>query len=143
LAQPKWTRRSVRSGLEVRVRKDLDARGIEYGYETVTLAYVKLSCPHCKEAADMGQYTPDFIIPRKKGKRLIIESKGYFDASDRSKMVKVKAANPDEDIRLLFQRDQKITKTSKTTYTSWAAKKGFICAIGDKVPEAWLKGEKE
>ena len=66
-------------------------------------------------------YLPDFIKDDH-----IIETKGIFDATDRRKMLAVKAANPKYRITLWFQdADLRISKKSKTTYREWAIKHGF------------------
>lgn len=68
-------------------------------------------------------YTPDFVDEETK---TIIESKGYFDAKARSKMIAVKKQNPGWKIVLVFQNpNNKISKKSKTTYAEWAKKNGF------------------
>ena len=123
-----------RSGLEGRVREDLDERGVKYEYETLKLPYVKQICPKCKEEIKMGTYIPDFILGN-----LIVEVKGRFTAEDRKKHVAVRKLNPERDIRILFQRDQKISKNSKTRYSDWCEAQGIIYAIGEAVPEEWLQ----
>lgn len=128
-----------RSGFEQRIKKDLEERNIIYEYEQHTLKYTKLRCPHCKEIVDTGVYTPDFVIQRLTGIRLVVEGKGYLDAPNRTLMQRVKRDNPHEDIRFLFQRDQPIRKGSKTFYSTWAVKNGFPFAIGTSIPEGWLK----
>lgn len=128
-----------RSGFEQKIKKDLEGRGIKYEYETVKLRYTKLHCPHCTKVVDTGTYTPDFIIQRDTGVRLVVEGKGYLDAANRTLMQRVKRDNPSEDIRFLFQRDQPIRKGSKTSYSDWSIKNGFPFAIGTSVPEEWLK----
>ena len=128
-----------RSGLEQKIKEDLEKRGIKYEYESIKLTYTKRICQHCGGVVDTGVYTPDFIIARSSGIRLILEGKGYFDSADRSKMQRVKHDNPTEDIRLVFQRDQPIRKGSKTLYSQWAIKNGFKYCIGHSIPEEWLK----
>ena len=129
----------TRSGLEEKIKKDLDEKGIDYGYETIKLKYIKERCSKCGEVVRVGTYTPDFIIQRTSGIRLVVESKGRFTGSDRTKMQRVKRDNPTEDIRLVFQRDQVIRKGSTTKYGDWAAKNGFQYAIGEAIPKGWLK----
>jgi len=133
-----WTRKDVRSGLEERVRHDLDRRGIPYGYETIKLKYVKKTCPGCGEVVDSGTYTPDFIFERAPRVRLVVEAKGRFTSSDRTKMLAVRMSNPGEDIRFLFQRDQCLRKGSTTRYSGWAVKHGFPYHIGEVIPDEWL-----
>lgn len=129
-----WRKAGLRSGFEDKIKKDLESRGIAFEYETLKLKYIKKRCPHCDEVVDSGVYTPDFIIGT-----LIIEGKGNLDSETRTKMKQVKACNPDSDIRFLFQRNNKITKASKTTYLDWAEKYGFPAVVGNEVPEGWLK----
>ena len=129
----------LRSGLEDKVKADLEKKGITFGYETIKLNYTKDCCPACGIVTRRGTYTPDFIIERSNGIRLVVESKGYFPSTERTKMQNVKRDNPTLDIRILFQRDNPIRKGSKTLYTGWAGKNGFISAVGERIPEEWLK----
>lgn len=133
-----WKRADVRSGLEERVRKDLDERKIEYEYETVKLPYIKQTCPHCGEIIKKGTYIPDFVIGD-----LICEVKGRFTSQDRAKHIGVKKMNPEKDIRILFQRDQKISKNSKTYYSDWCDKYEIPYAFGEAVPQSWLDNRLE
>jgi hypothetical protein len=139
--KPRFNKRILRSGLEDKVAADLKERGIAYVYEGIKLKYVKECCPHCGESVSVCTYTPDFIIERHDRIRLIVESKGYFPSSDRTKMQRVKRDNPQEDIRILFQRDQPIRKGSKTTYRTWSLNNGFDCAFGSSIPNEWILGE--
>lgn len=117
-----------RSGLERRVAAQLAAAGVPYEYEKHKLAYTV--------PARDAKYTPDFILNGK----LIIESKGLFVAQDRQKMVLVKEAHPELDIRLVFQRAASpLYKGSKTTYAAWADAHGFLWADHGRIPETWLK----
>jgi len=145
-----------RSGLEDKIAAWLDLRNIKYGFESIKLAYIGLSCPHCNETITNNIYTPDFIFERKKG-RLIIESKGRFTVEDRKKMIKVKEQNPKEDIRFVFQYDSYLTKVGKTKegkrkpkeetakkpkYSDWCKKNGFqyhIFSLETPIPLSWLK----
>lgn len=129
-----------RSSFEMKIKDDLTERGIPFEYETVKLSYTKITCPHCEGVADKGVYTPDFIIPKTKQSRLIVEGKGYFDAPNRTLMLRVKRDNPLEDIRFLFYRNSLIGKKSKTTYGMWCDKHGFPWAVGTSVPESWIIG---
>ncbi len=119
------------SGFEYEINKILRASlktlGIKIEYETEML-----TCIIIKE------YKPDFIITLASGKKIYIETKGYFPYEDQVKMLGVKRANPRKDIRLVFQKDNKIRKGSKMTYTDWARNNGFKYAVGS-VPEGWLK----
>ena len=129
----------MRSGLEEKIKLDLEKKGIKYEYETLKFTYTKDICKNCGAIVKSGIYTPDFIIPRTSGIPLICEIKGYFDSQSRTKMQRVKRDNPDQDIRFVFQRDNFIRKGSKTKYSCWCLKNGFPYAIGETVPKEWLK----
>lgn len=96
-----------------------------YGYESIKLEYTKAH-----------KYVPDFILFEP---CIVVEAKGLFDLEDRSKMVAVKKAYPDLDIRFIFQNaNTKLHKGSKVTYGMWAEKHGFKYASGS-IPTAWLE----
>ena len=115
---------AYRSGLEDRLGKFLDLNGVAYLYETEKFSYVTES-----------KYTPDFFLPN----GVIIEAKGFFKPSDRRKMLAVKAQHPELDIRFVFQRNNTLTKQSKTTYGAWAEKHGFKWCIFPEIPPDWLQ----
>jgi hypothetical protein len=55
-------------------------------------------------------------------------------------MKAVKEANPDLDIRIIFQSPHnKINKRSKTTYSMWAEKNGFPWCAYYAIPVDWLR----
>ena len=116
----------VRSRLEQRVADDLTARGIKYLYEKEKLKYTVPASEHV--------YTPDLTF---KSRKWICEIKGVLDFETQKKMLHVRASNPDRDIRFLFQRDNVIRRGSKTRYSDWCNKHGFLYAIG-KIPQEWL-----
>ena len=117
----------VRSGLEQKVCEDLKQRGVGYEYEQLKLAYIRPESAHT--------YTPDIVLAN----GIILELKGRLTAEDRKKMVLVKKAHADLDIRFLFSNSKtKLSKVSKTTYADWCLKNGFPYC--DKVvPEEWTK----
>ena len=120
-----------RSGLEREVADSLESRGIPYNYEQVTLRYTK--------PARESKYTPDFVLGKKSGGHLIVETKGRFLTEDRQKHLLVKAQRPDLDIRFVFSNpNTKISKTSKTTYSMWCEKHGFLYAKA-RIPDEWLE----
>jgi hypothetical protein len=113
-----------KSDLELMIALDAQKRGIKLEYEPIRLPYV---IEH--------NYTPDWRIP---GTNIIIEAKGYFTTEERAKMLAVKEAHPDLDIRLIFQDGGKrLSKTSNTTYGMWATKHGFTWAQGP-IPFQWV-----
>ena len=132
-----------RSLYEYRIAQDLDKRGVEYTYEEFELTYLSTPrgrggfCSICG-ATDLSvwrTYTPDFRIIQTS---VFIEAKGKFTAQDRRKHLQVRDSHPDEDIRFLFQRDNKISRRSETRYSDWCDKNGFEYSIGTTVPEEWV-----
>lgn len=82
-------------------------------------------------------YIPDFPLRKKDGTLMFIEYKGYLRPSDRAKMIAVKKCNPNLDIRIVFARDNYLTKRKKSRYSDWARSNGFPCSIGT-VPKEWV-----
>ena len=113
-----------RSGLEDRFSKYLDKQGIAYLFEAEKFAYVTES-----------KYTPDFFLQN----GVIIECKGFFKPSDRRKHLALKTQHPELDIRFVFQRNNTLSKNSKTTYGDWADKHGFQWCIYPDIPSSWLQ----
>jgi hypothetical protein len=70
-------------------------------------------------------YKPDWTL----GEDLYVEAKGRFDYEERRKLLAVKESNPFANILVVFMRDQKISKNSKTTYTAWCEKHGINCCV--------------
>ncbi len=121
-----------RSGLEEDVANSLKDWGVSFEYETLVLEWTSPPKVH--------KYTPDFIITTASGKEIIIETKGRWMVADRMKMKCVVAQHPDRDIRMVFQNpNQRITKTSKTTYAAWCEKHLGIQWAARDVPLAWLE----
>lgn len=115
-----------RSGLEERVSSELTAAGVSFKYEEDVIRYVK--------PARAARYTPDFRIL---SNGIIIETKGRFITADRQKHLLIKEQHPDIDIRFVFSNpEQRISKTSRTTYADWCRKHGFKFAKGS-VPWEW------
>lgn len=114
-----------RSGLEQDNASYLDKLGITYEYEKERITYI----------GKPKTYTPDFKLSN----GIYIETKGRFDAKDRTKHKQVKDQHPDKDIRFVFSNsNNKIRKGSKTTYADWCEQYGFKYA--DKIiPIKWTK----
>ena len=134
----------MRSKYETRVGQYLKDRNIQYAYECTSYEYdepLRKNRARCAECGSThllrtGWYTPDFFLGG--GGNIIIETKGRFTAADRRKMVAVKRDHPDLDIRLLFMRNNKLTKRSHTTYTEWCDQHDYISAVG-MPPDTWLE----
>jgi len=121
---------NYRSGFEKTVITRLKLTGIPYEYETLKLSWI--------EPAKHRTYTPDIILEN----GIIVEVKGYWDYSDRMKMLEVIKQHPDKDIRMLFQRARnKIRKGSKTSYADWCDKHNIKWAQGE-IPMSWIKEKK-
>tara|TARA_R100000781_G_scaffold19_2_gene33 strand:+ start:56 stop:427 length:372 start_codon:yes stop_codon:yes gene_type:complete len=113
-----------RSGLEEQVAKLLEGLGVSYEYESTKVPY---TIQH--------NYTPDFMLPN----HVYLETKGYWDAADRRKVLAVKRDNPDIDLRMVFQAPfNKITKKSKTTYAMWCDRHEIPWASYHNIPIDWL-----
>src|SRR6056297_1186393 len=117
-------RSDFRSGLEYRVACQLENLGVAYEYEQLKVKYQRRE----------STYTPDFELPN----GIIIEAKGRFTSSDRSKHLRIKEQHPKLDIRFVFSNsNNKLNKNSSTTYAGWCEKHGFKWS--DKViPVEWL-----
>lgn len=116
----------LKSGLEIRINKELKKRKVKFDYEKYSLPYVV-----------QKNYWPDFIVYRNEGPSIILEVKGYFPQEDQRKMRSVKEASPDLDIRMVFDKDNKIPRT-KMRYSDWCIKYNFPYCVGS-IPEDWFK----
>lgn len=117
-----------RSGFEKKVAAYLKESKVKFEYETVKIKYTVPTSQHI--------YTPDFILPN----GIHVEVKGNFNREARTKMALVIEQNPDKDIRLLFMRDNYISKQSKTRYSDWCEKRNIKYAVSSMghVPEEWM-----
>ena len=113
-----------RSGLEDRIKAQLDSESVPFEYESFKIPYTK---PESK-------YTPDFVLPN----GIIIETKGLFTAEDRTKHLLVRAWHPDLDIRFVFSNSRsRLSKVSATTYEQWCMKHGFK-QHNKTIPLEWI-----
>lgn len=116
-------RSKYRSRFEERLALSLEKANVDFSYETLRLPYTVQKV-----------YTPDFVLPN----GIIVEAKGFWESSDRTKHLAVRDAHPDLDIRFCFlNSNNKLSKRSKTTYADWCDKKGFLWC--EKIiPISWL-----
>ena len=113
-----------RSGLEEQVAKLLEGLGVTYEYESTRVPY---TIQH--------HYSPDLVLPN----HVLLETKGYWDAKDRRKILAVKKDNPYLDLRMVFQSPyNKINKNSKTTYAKWCEKHDIPWTSYHNIPLEWL-----
>ncbi len=130
-----------KSKFEERIAGELKKRRVEFDYEKVHLEYSKPvyngMCQDCKGEHVISQrfYTPDFYLPKQK---IFIETKGKFTPENRTKMIHVKECHPELEIKMLFMRDNWITKAKKKRYSDWCEYYGFDYAVGE-IPKEWLK----
>ena len=116
-----------RSKFEVKVAADLGKRKVDFQYEKVSFDYVP----------KIRNYTPDFYLPESK---IYIETKGRLTTNDRVKHLLIQEQYPDLDIRFVFvNANNKISRTSKTTYANWCDRHKFLWAES-LVPMEWLNG---
>lgn len=120
-----------RSGLEDSINESLKKSKKTYGYESAKITYTQPETKHT--------YTPDFILVKKDGDRMYIESKGRWVKADRLKFDLIFKQYPGIDIRFVFQNpNAKLYKGSKTTYAEYCDKKGWLWAKKE-IPDEWLK----
>lgn len=119
-----------RSGFEQDIAEQLKRAGVEFEYEPGKLVFT--------QPAKQRSYTPDFVLTKKNGDPMVLESKGRWLTADRQKHLMVRDCHPDLDIRFVFTNAKaRISKASKTTYAMWCDKQGFKWAH-KVVPEEWL-----
>lgn len=101
---------------------------------------LRLNVEYESEALDYvikQTYTPDFVITLKDGRKIYLEAKGYWDGADRRKLKLVKSQHPDLDIRMVFQRDNKIHKNSNTRYSDYCIRHSIPFTVGE-IPKEWF-----
>jgi hypothetical protein len=135
----------MRSQLEQDVALRLDELGVIWEYETWELAYLKpirnAVCLEC-EASDVysiRNYTPDFYLPEY---GCLLEVKGKFGQVDRMKMRLVKQQHEDEDIRMVFSRNNLIGRKAQTStrYIDYAQQYGMPACVLENLTLEWLNG---
>lgn len=103
-----------------------DKLGVKYEYETLRVTYFP------KKARF---YKPDLILPN----GIILELKGEFQTSDRTKHLAVREDNPDLDIRFVFSNpNNRLNKQSKTTYAMWCETHAFKFCAASSFTRSWL-----
>jgi hypothetical protein len=109
-----------RSGLEVKFQAACEAKGWNLPYEIDKIKYTIPASNHT--------YTPDFTVTE----NIYIETKGLWTGADRKKAVLISQQHPYIKILYVLQRNQGLSKKSKTTYLDWAAKNKLdACVFSD------------
>lgn len=135
----KLTRDDFRSGFEFSIYNQLLDANVEHKYEIASYNYFlkipNACCDDCgsKEVYTEKSYTPDFFLEN----GIIIEAKGKFTVANRKKHIAIKELHPDVDIRIVFMRDNWITKNHTIKYSGWCEQHDVEYAIG-RIPESWL-----
>lgn len=130
---------TFRSKFEHRLAMSLDERGVDYNYESEEWEYfTKVRnglCDDCSGTHVLQRrwYTPDFFLPN----GIIIEAKGQLTAGNRTTLKAIREAHPSADLRLVFMANNRISKSSGSTYIDWAEQFGFKYALGG-IPDDWL-----
>jgi predicted nuclease of restriction endonuclease-like RecB superfamily len=106
-----------KSGLENKFQEACKLKGWDLPYEANKIKYVIPASNHT--------YTPDFTVTS----NVYIETKGLWAGSDRKKALFIKEQHPGITILYVFQRNQKLSKKSTTTYLDWAYKNGLDACI--------------
>jgi|DEB19_MinimDraft_3_1074340.scaffolds.fasta_scaffold00530_19 hypothetical protein len=120
-----------RSGLEELFAERLTNAGFKYTFEELTLQFT--------QPAKKRKYTPDFVLDKKDGTKMIIETKGRWVAEDRNKIKLVLSQHPDLDLRIVFSNaNARISKKSDTTYADWCDKNNIPWAH-KVLPEEWAR----
>jgi len=128
---------TMRSRLEEKVAAQLP----KYEYERQSYEWhdknVRAQCKNCgsKAVYQVRSYTPDFFIPN----GIIIEVKGRLTTHDRKVLLGTRENNPELDLRIIFDKNNRLYKGAKTRYSDWAERYGFIYSLKGKVPEEWIK----
>lgn len=134
---------------EAQLAEQLKAAKVKFQYEPYPMPYeLPVRGGQCVFCRDSGQphkvvqwhnYIPDWVS---EDNAIVVESKGKFTGAMRTKMLAVIENHPSVDIRMLFMRDNTLSKKSETRYSDWCEKNGIEFAIG-LFPKAWLKDFKD
>lgn len=128
-----------RSGLEETVAQTLKEKGVIFQYEPIKLTFhrtvTKGLCPKCgsTKVVRRATYTPDFVLDNGR----IIEVKGRLTSTERTKLLAVRASNPERSLVLYFGSDNKLKKNGTKRYSDWCADHGFDFSVGT-IPRRWL-----
>lgn len=134
-----------RSGLEVSAAKQLQKDAVEFEYESNDCKFIyykkvvngrlvtipefdEVKAPKGWKIKQKCTYTCDFLITKKNGEKLFIETKGRFKPSDRAKHLLLQEQHPDADIRIVFSSNGVVKKNKNGVHyrnADWAEDNGF------------------
>ena len=124
---------ALKGSLEPKVLAVLKERAeptYEVSYETTVLPYTVAA-----------NYISDFTCVRVGSEERVVylESKGYFSYKDRVKMQNVCEQYPDLDIRMVFQKNNKLSRKAKMTYGEWCDKRDIPWILYEDITLEWLE----
>lgn len=99
----------------------------EWEYESETFTYQHLP----------QKYTPDFKVVRNSGDHFFIEAKGKLVAQVKKTLVSAVRDNPEMDLHIIFDNNNKVTSRYKTRKLDWAEKNNFPASVKE-IKEEWL-----
>lgn len=108
------------------LKKLASKHNFKIGYETEAVKYVLVK-----------KYFPDFVLTFEDGRKIFIEAKGYFRGEDRTKLLSVMETNPGIPLHIVFAKNNKINKKSKSRYADWAERYNIPHAL-NRIPQEWL-----
>lgn len=123
--------------------KRLVEEGINFEYESTQIDFYEETnqgvCADCgsKNVIKNRKYTPDFHLT---DTNIFVETKGKFDASSRTKMRNV-INQSEHDVRMVFMRNNYLTRKHKMTYGRWCDLNDIKWAVGD-IPLEWARWTK-
>jgi hypothetical protein len=129
-----------RSEYERRQARRLVENNVPFLYEHEQLSFMgevrNASCTSCgsDSVVQLRSYTPDFYLINT---GIFVETKGKFDAPNRTKMKQV-CQQSEQDIRMVFMRDNFLTKKKKMSYGRWCDINNIQWAVGD-IPLEWTR----
>jgi hypothetical protein len=137
--------KNYRSKFEHEFASYLSNLGVPFNYELYQLEYwytkkgVTLGCMTCgsNDIQQKGWYKPDFWLPEQ---GIFVETKGRFTHKDRNKMVEIKKAHPETEVKLLFMDNRVFDKRSGFRHLDWCEKNNYDGKVWNPkegVPE-WL-----
>ena len=135
MAEDVWI---MRSGYEQTQAERLIKAKVVFYYEKIQMGYDACvrngKCNDCNGTSIVSSrlYTPDFYFP---DTDIFVETKGKFDGPNRTKMKQV-CQQSTEDIRMVFMRDNWLTRKKKMNYSRWCIINEIQYAIGD-IPLEW------
>lgn len=142
---------ALRSGYEFKIVQNLKKDGIEFKYEPTTFGLmipeVGRLCSKCSsnDVWKKTKYTPDFrLYDEADGQESYVEAKGRLTAKERKIILAFRdqiCVKQGIGYAVLIQRDNKLSKTSKTRYSDWLKKNGIPFAIGERIPPKWARGD--